>query len=338
MAIVFTGDINLTDTIRDFGFGIGSKIKNGYNPFQNIQKTGSDIWIGNFEGVMSTTSVKSGIFKRMMRTEPGHFTNGLIDYFAIANNHVMEHGESAYKEMVENLGNISKGVFGSNSQKSIVFNHEDKLIGISAFCFRIESHVSSPSYWHNPSDGDIATELQRINNCDIKIAYIHWGTEYVTFPSTEQKRLGHRLIDQGFDLIIGMHPHVLQGYEIYKGKYIFYSLGNFLFNYPWLPGKYGAIVSLDLANDKVTPHYIHINDNLHPTIVEEGQVPKQLQFPHLNTLISNDYDPEKYALKHFSALKQYRRANRKYIAQNLFRHKLSDILRLTQDFFKRKLK
>lgn len=336
--LVFTGDINATDTIRDFGFGIGSKIKKGYNPFQNIKKSASDIWIGNFEGVLSSTSNKSGIFNKIMRLEPGYFDNGLIDYFGMANNHVMEHGENAFNEMANNLNCISRGAFGSNTKKSITITHDGKHIGIAAFCFRIESHSARPLYWHNPTDKELEIELEQLRDCDIRIAYIHWGVEFVTFPSTEQKRLAHRLVDMGFDLIIGMHPHVLQGYEEYNGKYIFYSLGNFLFNFPWKPGRYSAIVYFDVTNMTATPQYIYIDDEFHPTLINEEKVPEQLHFTYLNNLLLKDLDPEKYASAHFKALKQYRKDNRLYITYNLFRHNIIDIIDMSKDFIRRKLK
>jgi poly-gamma-glutamate synthesis protein (capsule biosynthesis protein) len=61
------------------------------------------------------------------------------------------------------------------------------------------------------------------------IAYIHWGIEREETPNDLQKNLARQLIDAGADLVIGAHPHVLQGIEYYKGKPIIYSLGNFIF-------------------------------------------------------------------------------------------------------------
>jgi len=62
-----------------------------------------------------------------------------------------------------------------------------------------------------------------------KIVLIHWGLEQKKYPSPEQRKIARELINAGSDLIIGSHSHTIQGYELYCGKYIFYSLGNFLF-------------------------------------------------------------------------------------------------------------
>jgi len=68
------------------------------------------------------------------------------------------------------------------------------------------------------------------------IVSFHWGTENKYIPTQEQRTLGHFAVDHGADLVLGHHPHVLQPYEIYQGKCIVYSLGNFVFggnSNPW---------------------------------------------------------------------------------------------------------
>ncbi len=64
---------------------------------------------------------------------------------------------------------------------------------------------------------------------DVILACCHWGPESVYYPDAYQRELGHKCIDWGADLVVGCHPHVLQGIEAYNGKYILYSLGNFCF-------------------------------------------------------------------------------------------------------------
>jgi poly-gamma-glutamate synthesis protein (capsule biosynthesis protein) len=67
-------------------------------------------------------------------------------------------------------------------------------------------------------------------NCDVKILSLHRGAEYRLSPNQRQKELAHSLIDNGADLILGGHSHIPGEYERYNGKYIFYSLGNFIFD------------------------------------------------------------------------------------------------------------
>ncbi len=65
--------------------------------------------------------------------------------------------------------------------------------------------------------------------CQLVIASFHWGIERKNYPNSVQKDLGRFTIDSGADLVLGHHPHVIQGIENYKGKYIVYSLANFCF-------------------------------------------------------------------------------------------------------------
>ena len=66
-------------------------------------------------------------------------------------------------------------------------------------------------------------------SCDYVVVYVHWGVERDEKPQEYQRVLGKKIIDAGADLVIGSHPHVLQGIEYYNGKPICYSLGNFIF-------------------------------------------------------------------------------------------------------------
>lgn len=72
-------------------------------------------------------------------------------------------------------------------------------------------------------------EEARNQGADVVIACCHWGIEKDNYPNDYQQNLGHALIDKGADLVVGNHPHVLQGVEEYNGKMILYSLGNFSF-------------------------------------------------------------------------------------------------------------
>ena len=64
---------------------------------------------------------------------------------------------------------------------------------------------------------------------DLVVVLVHWGIEHMALPERYQQELGRRYIDAGADLVIGSHPHVLQGFENYKDRWIAYSLGNFIF-------------------------------------------------------------------------------------------------------------
>lgn len=155
-----------------------------------------------------------------------------------------------------------------------------------------------------------------------KMVFVHWGNEFINRSSSPQKRFAHWLVDAGFDIVIGMHPHVLQGYEQYQGKYIFYSLGNFVFDMPWEPTKYGAIVSLDLSKNEIVPsvEYVRINKEFAPEPVDESLIPETLRFSHLNKQLIKEDNTEEYHAEITHCYKQYRKANHKDILKKMLAH------------------
>lgn len=338
--IYFTGDICLCDKAFDIGYGVGSQIReHKLQPFALLNKNEGDVWIGNFEGVVADVSNRVDFTRDSFRISSDSFAkvNNIIDYWGIANNHVMEHGEEAYHQMESILNSTSKGTFGSINAKSITFRHQKQTITITGFNLRAEDTTNEPQYWIQPELKEIEEEYQNIKDADLKVAYIHWGVEYVNHPSLDQIRLAHWLIDLGYDLIIGMHPHVLQGYEIYKGKYIFYSLGNFVFNMKHDPCLYGAIVSFDVKTQNVKYQYIKINDHYQPHIIDETEVPDKYKFETLNKAISKTPNIEKYVAEFNTGLKAYRKSNNRDILKNIHKYKLSILIEIITGFIKRRL-
>lgn len=337
--IRITGDVSLTDGFFDVGFGLGSVVKKGGNPFSNIIK-GSDFWIGNFEGVASETSSLSGSAAQQFRIEPRFLdeTLKLFDILGVANNHVMQHGEVAYGNTVKALQEKGKKIFGSKTMKTTDFVVDGKQFSITGFSQRIDQFSNNPCYWHNPDYADVLEEYNSIPKDSYKIVYVHWGNEFINRPSQSQVFFAHMLIDMGFDLVIGMHPHVLQGFEIYKSKHIFYSLGNFSFDMPWERTQYGAIVNLtvDGSDVKVSYDYSHIDSNLKTSIIEEKFVPVDYRFSTLNPLVSCIDNGEQYFAQVNNFYKQYRQANHKDIAKKILRHPHTGI-QIIGDFIKRRV-
>ena len=317
------GDINLTDGYFDVGFGIGTKLSKGLDPFCNLERTREDCWIGNFEGVASEVTDKACNAAFQFRVSPSHI--GLFKHFDVygcANNHAMQHGAQAYNDTLDALHSNGAMTFGSMAQKTLLFEHQGRRVSVTGFSQRIDYFSECPSYWHNPDNIDIQKEIEQIPEDAYKIVYIHWGNEFINRPSVQQKRFAHWLIDIGFDLVVGHHPHVMQGYETYHGKYIYYSLGNFVFDMPWEPTKYGAIVNVDLSSDNVEPtfDYIRINEDYIPYIINSEDLPLKYSFKYLNTLLSEDDNSEEYHQKINKCYREYRKANHKDIFMKMLHH------------------
>jgi AmmeMemoRadiSam system protein B len=168
-----------------------------------------------------------------------------FNFFNLANNHITDQGEQGINETRNNLDNLNINYVGCKDTKiggcsSKVIELNNRKIGIIGL---------SMVY----SDFDLLKVGETINgtssSTDFVIANIHWGDEYAQQFNKEQQEVAHSLIDEGVDIIIGHHPHVVQGIEIYKNKPIFYSLGNFIFDqYFSSDAQKGLAVSLEFNN------------------------------------------------------------------------------------------
>lgn len=338
--LYFTGDINLTDWIFNVGFGIGTNISKGLDPFKYLEWKDNDIWIGNFEGVASNVSAYKGIYAKAFRVEPDAL-KGLhhLDYYGFANNHAMEHGGEAYKETVVALESYGSKVFGLKDRKSVVFEHQGKTVSLTGLCLRIEAMKEEPLYWHNPEYKEIQAEIDSLPKDAFKMLYVHWGNEYINRPSAAQKKFAHWLIDIGFDLIIGMHPHVLQGYEDYNGGRIYYSLGNCVFDMPSEQCKIGGVVGVDFSKGKsiYTEQYLKIDKECCPHVVNEKEIPQQWRFDYLNERLKIDDNSEEYHQEIKKGYLVYRKANRKQLLASAVKHP-SFFYEIMKDFVKRKIK
>ncbi len=337
--IFFTGDINLTDWIFNVGFGIGTNIRRGLDPFKYLERNDNEVWVGNFEGVASSTSAYKGINAKAFRIEPDALQNlHHMDYYGFANNHAMEHGGVAYNDTVKALGNYGSTVFGLKEKRSVILEHQGKRISLTGMCLRIEAMKEEPLYWHNPEYKEIKEEIDSLPKDAFKVLYVHWGNEYVNRPSAAQKKFAHWLIDAGFDLIIGMHPHVLQGFEDYNGGRIYYSLGNCVFDMPSEQCKIGALVGLDFSGGQpnYSEQYLKIDKVCCPHVVAESEIPQQWHFDYLNDRLKIDDNSEEYHKEIEKGYKIYQKANRRQLLLSAFSHPKS-FMAVLMDFVKRKL-
>lgn len=249
LTIYAVGDIMLGEQPLCAGFGVKSVIKDKgvdylFNNVKNIFKDG-DIVFGNLEAPISDYTDKKGLTANFFRAEP-NVTNGLknanFNVLSVANNHIMEHGGRAFLSTVSSLKENNITPVGI-ANKPEILEVNDYKIAIMAYSF-IDDFIDETLYNKIGSYKKIVKDIKNIrDSADLVILSLHWGYEYVLFPSPEQVEIGRKLIDCGADVVLGGHPHVLQGYEIYKGKPIVYSLGNFVFDHTYIKSTRKSIIA-----------------------------------------------------------------------------------------------
>ena len=144
-----------------------------------------------------------------------------VEGASLGNNHTFDYGQLGLDDTREVL-NKAGIIFGFNDHVDTYTTKDGIKIGI------VSASQLSADETHANYIRDGIAEL-REEGADLVIACCHWGIEGDHYPNDYQQKLAHQVIDWGADLLVGTHPHVLQGMELYNGKMICYSLGNFCF-------------------------------------------------------------------------------------------------------------
>lgn len=242
ISLLFGGDVLLSDHVLNAyqsGGGIGGVLDSGYR--QEIDA--ADFFMVNQEFPFSNRGEAAADKQYTFRLAPervGIFQEMGIDGVTLANNHALDFGTDALLDSCRTLTEAGIAFTGAGenleqASQAVIFEQNGARIGIIG-----ATRVIPVADWAagNNHPGMLATydpavllrEIEALNeSCDYVIVYVHWGIERDELPQEYQRQLGRQYIDAGADLVLGSHPHVLQGIEYYQGKPVVYSLGNFVF-------------------------------------------------------------------------------------------------------------
>ena len=297
MLLTFIGDLTLgaNDSEHNSPKAIDAYIKRyGYGyPFRKVGYIleQDDLTIANLEGTFhSDRSGLTALTKKAynFRASPDYveiLKQASVEAVALGNNHIGDYGEPGFTETVQVLEENGIDWFGNTyySAKGFLYEHEGTKIGF------ISCYIS---YWvinngeHVPLINGIIDEL-RAQGADVLIAYMHGGVEYAAVHDSNQEHFVDYFIKKGVDIVIGGHPHCLQGCDIRSGVPVFYSLGNFVFggNYKFYSTKYNkyikytAILQCALSFDE-NHRYLGCRFNIIPCRLGADKVVNQYQpFP-----------------------------------------------------------
>lgn len=232
--ILFVGDLMFDRYIRQISERKGSDFV-----FAGVKDllAENDLAVGNLEGpITDKPSISAGseigahdnyIFTFNAEVAKELWKNNLR-LVSLGNNHILNFGADGLVQTKKNLQSSSVDFFGdSTGEKRLAVWEKNgaKIIFVSYNQFEKEAKSKTLA------DLEQAKKMK----ADFVLLYAHWGTEFAGKASDNIKKLAHDFIDSGADLIIGSHPHVVQNKEEYKGKLIYYSLGNFIFDQYFSP-------------------------------------------------------------------------------------------------------
>ena len=179
-----------------------------------------DLTLVNMEGPLTTRGERQDK-TFAFRGDPAYvevLKTGSVEAASLANNHSYDYGNDGYWDTFKTLGDTGIMPFGyEESQILTVKGIPVGLVGINAL------EAGAPD--------QLQEELTKVKErgARLTVVFFHWGSELETRPDEDQVWLAHLAVDQGADLVLGAHPHVIQPLETYKGRTICYSLGNFCF-------------------------------------------------------------------------------------------------------------
>ena len=255
LTVISVGDIMLGDNHLHIGRGVGStwrKHSLTHLLRHLTPELAGDVVIGNLECVLGKPSSRCP--KDLIYIAPESRAKQLrmlgFTHLGMANNHILQHGEFLAKRTRSCVELQGIHACGTSNPTSITIRD----ISIDIFTYSLIEDPSATLFYANKITTDDLTKIDK-SAAAYKIIYIHWGDEYSAHPSNNQIQLAHEFLRRGAVLVLGHHPHVLQGIEINRGRLIAYSLGNFIFDQNWSDAtQLGLILKITLTDGKVS-HY-----------------------------------------------------------------------------------
>lgn len=205
--------------------------------FENVKSIfeADDLTIINFEGTLtdSTTREDKEYAFKADKSYAEILTDGGVEAANLANNHSKDYGEQSYTDTIDALDEAGITNFGYD--RVAIKKVKGVKVGLVGTYVLADGLGVKDSMEKNIQD-------LKDQGAKVIIASFHWGVEKAEYPNEVQVELAHAAIDAGADLVLGHHPHVLQGIEQYKGKNIVYSLGNFCFGGNMYPSDMDTMI------------------------------------------------------------------------------------------------
>ncbi len=259
----------------------------------------ADLTIANLECSMSDNTVKPADPTTFIFTTNAAGVEGLvlagIDGVSLANNHSMNFGELGLTDTMEVLDQHKIAYFGggltlADARKPGIFEVKATKIAFLGY-----DGISAEEYGAGPDwagtcllDPKLVSEdlaAAKAAGADVIIPFFHWSEEYVAVPSPYMRRIAHQAIDEGATMVLGSHPHWVQGVEWHKGVPILYSLGNFVFDQEWsIETKQGMFTEIVLRNKRP------VRVRLVPVLIEDYNRPRILDVTEGLPILERVYD------------------------------------------------
>jgi gamma-polyglutamate biosynthesis protein CapA len=341
LSLACVGDIMCGDSFYALGQGVSSNIDKYGDQFLHTKIKNvfddHDLVIGNIECPLSDIGRNAFNLRSLHMRGRARYAGNLADWGIkianLANNHILEHGNEAAIDTAANLENAGIKTIGSSKNHDFkegskiveICSHGIQLVFIGA-CLRREKYA----YYGGATTSQVIDVVKLLSGQGkVVCVSLHWGNEFINRPSLEQKKIGHNLIDAGASVILGHHPHVVQGVEEYKHGLIAYSLGNFMFDSFYDDCRWSIILSFKINKRQVLEwKYLPIElDHEHRPLIAQGQRKNELEseVDYRCSLLQYETSDEQYDNQYNKDVAflndDFRKQLRKYLLKNIFKMK-----------------
>lgn len=302
VTLLFTGDVLLSDHVLNNYNNTG--IDGVLSPELLRELRDADLTVINNEFPFSTRGTQAPDKQYTFRVDPKYvsvLTDMGVDIATLANNHVLDFGPDALQDTFDTLDAAGINYMGAGNDPTRAEALVTREAGGKTFGFLAASRVIPVVSWdvQNSSPGVFTTyDPTRLvsaikaakDSCDYLTVFVHWGIEREEYPQDYQVSMAKQYIDAGADLVIGSHPHVLQGITYHKDKPICYSLGNFIFNRD-IPRTVAVKVTIDGEKEPVIRLIAATASNARTFACEDSQAAEIYDhLENISTGISIDAD------------------------------------------------
>ncbi len=308
MRFFFAGDFVLTEE-RDMDEMLDDTLK-------SIIKE-SDVSCVNFEAPLYSDQkgIKRGSYRCNHEFSIDFLKSYGFNLVLLANNHIMDNGYDGLKKTIESLDNKSISHIGAGFESNEIYDYikyviDDNrtlaIVNVAQREFGCSTNGEFPGYAWFQSEYAYKMIKKAVKECDFVIVNIHMGAEGWDIPLPEVREIYRNYIDQGVSLVVGHHPHVIQGREVYKGREIFYSLGNFAFDGDL---DEGLVIEIEIEDDQLKTKHVYQTKYHDHSVKCEDNIEK---FDKLSELLleKNNYEYEKLVDEY--SIRDYLGFERKY--------------------------
>ncbi len=279
--VVFVGDIMLSRTVAK-----RMRERGADYPFASTTHIirEADVAFGNLETTITEGDAVQP-FEMRFRADadvPEALKMAGFDILSLANNHTFDFGEKGLSDTQTALDAV--GIIHVGAGRDDVEARQPMFVNANGIQFAFLAYTDGLFSGREASVDQSGAAFMRSERmkteiagaetfADIVVVSMHSGDEYELEPNERQQAFARAAIDAGADMVVGHHPHVVQGAEIYQGKPIYYSLGNFVFDQMWSEEtRTGLILEVVFGKEGVEHaivHPVYIEDYARPRIAEE---------------------------------------------------------------------